>query len=187
MPSTRSALGELPTMTCSASPRRSFSSCGRAAAQINAVGPEEREHAAADVADERGLQRGGAERVDAQHLERIAPAGQCHIQFEHGTRRAHGGVARQPGKQLLGETFARSAHDDIRFAHQPFRGQAEFIERGVVDQIDRRAQRHSQGDRHDGDQQPQRRFPQLRQQQHAPNRECAGGSAPDAHPAGPRA
>jgi len=146
-------------MTCSRVAASQLQLLRGTAAQINAVGFKERQHAAADVTDERRLHRGGAERVDSQYLERVAPAGQSDIEFQHGACHTHRGVLRQPCKQLFGEALTRTAHDHIRFADQPFRGEAEFVERGAVHQIHGCAQGDAERDGEHRDQQSRRLFP----------------------------
>ncbi len=153
----------------------------RAAAEIQGVRLQQREDAAADVADERRLQRGRAERVEPQHFERVAPAGQGDVEFQHGTRDTHGGITRQQREQLLGKAFARTAHHHVRLAHQALRGQAKFVERGVIHQVHGCAQGHAESDGEHGDQEARRLFAHLRQQQHAPNHECAARFACAAH------
>src|SRR4029077_14673434 len=55
-------------------------------AQVDAVRMKECEQAAANIADERGLQRGGTKRVYSQYLQRLATPGQSHVQLKHGAR-----------------------------------------------------------------------------------------------------
>ncbi len=144
MPRTRSVLAELPTVTGSGSPRRRLQRLRGRAAQVNAVGGEKLEHAIADIADERGLQGRRLKGIEAQHLERVVPPGKRDLEFQHGAQIAYGRVARQIHEHLLRKAFARTADDDIGLADQPFGGQSKFVERGAVDQKDRRAERDAE-------------------------------------------
>ena len=99
------------------------------------------EDARADVADDGGLQRGGAERIEAQHFERVAAAGKGDAEFEHRTRHVHRRILGQLREHALIEAVARAAHHHVGFAHQPLGREPELVECGGVDQIDRGAER----------------------------------------------
>jgi len=83
-----------------------------------------------------------AERINAQHLERVPPARHSHLEFKNGTRHTDGRVVRQVCEQLFGKAFARAAYDHIGLADQSFGRQAKFVECCAVHQIHRRAQRY---------------------------------------------
>ncbi len=133
-------------MTCSESPRCELQLLRGAAAQENAVGPEQIEHAARHVADEGGLQGGGAKRIESEHLERLAAPGQGGLELEDGTGRVDRGIACELGEQPFREALARTAHHDVGFADEPLGRQAELVQCGGVDQIYRGAERDSQRD-----------------------------------------
>ena len=144
---------------------------GGAVAQQNAVACEQFGQVRADLADERRLQRGGAKRVEAQHFERVASAGQCHLEFEHRACHGNGRVTRQLHEQILGIAVAWSAYHHIGVAEQALGRRSELGERGRVGQIHRGAERHAERDGEHGDQQPYWLFAQLCHDQHPPDRE----------------
>ncbi len=138
-------------------------------------GAEQIEYTAGDVADERGLQGGGAKRVEPEHLERLAAPGQGGLELEDGTCCADRRIACELGEQPLREALARTAHHDVGFAHEALGRQAELVQSGRVDQIHRGAERDPERDGEHRDRQARRLLAQLRQQQDAPDRERPAG------------
>ena len=134
---------------------------GGAVAQEQGIGSKQIEDTSGNIADEGRLQRRGAKWVQPEHLERVAPPRQGDLELEDGARHTHGRLACERREQLLRETLARSADHDVGLTHQPLHCQAELVQRGGVDQINRRAERDAERNRKDGDSEATRLLAQL--------------------------
>ena len=119
-------------------------------------------------------------------------SGNRRLELEHRARDTHLGITGELGEQLLSEPFARTADHHIGLPDEPLRRQREVDQCRGVDQIDGRAERHTEGDGEHGDREPQRLLAYLRSQQNAPHGPPAGRTSrrhqpPVASGASPRA
>ena len=140
----------------------------------------------ADIRDQRGLQFASTKRVDGEDLQRIPPAGQRDLEFEHRTRHTHIGIVRQGDEKTLREPLTRTPHDNVGFTDEALRRLRKFRQRGTVDQIDRGTEGHAERNREYRDDQTSGLFAQLRQEQHPPDSDRAAHRALRACPGMPR-
>ena len=120
-------------------------------AQQHGVGIEKVENHAGAFGQQRRLYLRCAQRIEAEKAQAVLASGQRHFEVERGIRRFDLWQPRDAGIEILLESRARSADDQVAFACDVTGGQLELVDRARVDEMNRDPERYAQRDREDGE------------------------------------